>query len=350
MKRLFLLFLCIGCVGTQKPLAPDIEDSYHKALDLTESSKADKALKAWDQFLQKYPTTRLTASALYYKAVSYERLGQYQSAVNTYRSAITIWGVRSDKDRAQSLLRISACYEAMSENAKSLATLQELEKDKSILSYAQRNIEIPARKALLYAKEKNSDEAKKYYKIATKNMNQYLRQSGAKTNEWLAEILYRLSETNPALSLPDFQAAIDALAINQSYLAKTIEMDIPFWSAKATQRLSLQLEGLKTYLQKYVTSTDVIERREQEEQQRQMAASFIDVLDKLSHEFLSDSKVYEDKVAPIQQKIKSQVVDLLLVRSSGEGLTEESQQRQGLKRGKKEALPPKKTSPVDPNL
>ncbi len=328
----------------------DAEMAYHNALKLTESIQGEKALKAWQKFLQQYPATPLTASALYHKALSYERLGQYQSAVNTYRSAITIWGVQSNQDRAQALLRISGCYEAMSENAKSLGTLQELERNLSALSSAQKNIEIPARKALLYAKEGNQAEAKKYYALATKNMNQYLRRTGASANVWLAEVLYRLSETNPSLSLPDYQAAMDALSINQSYLAKVIEMDQPFWSEKALQRLSLQLEGIKTYLLKFVNSKDLLELREQQEQQKNMAATFIDVLDKLSQEFLSDSKVFEEKVAPVKQKIKSEVTDILLARSIGEGLTDESKQRQGIRRGKIESLPKKTVSPTDPNL
>lgn len=350
-KYLSLLLLVAACSSPQKSSQTGVEAAYGRALALTESGQADRAIKEWDEFLKHYPTTTLTASALYQKAYSMEQMGQYLSAVNTYRSAIVMWGTKNGKDRAQALLRISAAYEALGENAKSMAALRELEMNRGILSSAQKDIEVPARKALLYAKEGNQSEAKKYYKIASRNMNQYLRKSGAEKNAWLGEVLFRLSETDPALSFPDFKASIESLSINQSYLAKVIEMEEPYWSKRALERLQLQYDGIKGYVQRFVTAEDILQRREQEEQQKSMAATVTDLLDKLQQEFLPNSKVYDVEVEPYQQLSKQQMQEVLLARAAGEGLTQEAKERQGIKTPKttEKVLPTAPTKP-DPNL
>jgi tetratricopeptide (TPR) repeat protein len=350
-KCLSLLFLLVACSSPQKLSMSDAEKDYGLALKLTESAQAEKAIKAWDEFLNKYPTTKLTASALYQKAYSLEQIGQYVSAVNSYRSAIVIWGTQNGKDRAQALLRISAAYESLGENAKSMAALRELEMNRGILTDIQKDIEVPARKALLYAKEANQQEAKKYYRIASRNMNQYLRKTGASKNAWLGEILFRLSETDPALSLPDFKTALDSLAINQSYLAKVIEMEEAYWSKRASDRLQLQYDGLKIFVQNFVKAEDVLERREQEEAQKDMAASLIDLLDKLPQEFLPNSSVYEAQIEFYQLQSKQQMQEVLLTRKTGEGLTNEAKERQGIKAPERiQELPPKVPTKPDPNL
>jgi tetratricopeptide (TPR) repeat protein len=355
MKKLILFLFLVACSTPDKPVNTDMQNSFAKAMQLTEKADYRKAIVEWEKFMKDFPTTELGPSAMYHKAYSHEQIGEYQSAINLYRSAMTVWGVKNGKDRAQALLRISACYEAMGDNAKSLASLQELSSNKATLSSTQKDIEIPARKALIYAKEGNQTEAKKYFATANKNMNQYLRKSHTDRSDWLAEILYRLSDVNPALSLPDFSAAMEGLSINQSYLAKVVEIESAAWSPKAVQRLKSQYTELKNFLVKYVSAKDVVERREQEEQQKLLAASFIDILDKLPQEFLPNSSVYEKQVEDFQEQTKKQVQDILLARTSGEGLTEDAQRRQGLKRDPQEPklptkLPVKKPTVKDPNL
>lgn len=247
---LFTLAIAIGCSRLSKP---DTEASFESqtrdndqtifgtALKHMESEHFEAAIVELDKILKSDPNSEFGLVALFNKASALEGLEKCQEASVVYRQVVNLSGKKFPRIEAQSLFRLSYCFECLGQTVKQIASLKDALKRKKFLSSDVAEAELPARLAAAYAKNGDLKTAEKYFSLSQKGLKDIYRDGESPSNrkELLAKTLYFMGRVQPNLeTLPEHaNAYIGSLRYLQGYLLKSSEMGSRDWSPRASKNL-----------------------------------------------------------------------------------------------------------------
>lgn len=128
--------------GTPVSIDPVAEDhAYDAAYSLFRANKLKASIKAFSDFLQKYPDTTLAPNAYYRIGVAYFGLKDYKNAVNSYLMLASKYPASPSAPNA--LLAASICYQVMGDNGNARKVLKQL-----LSSYPNSSVAPRAKKRL----------------------------------------------------------------------------------------------------------------------------------------------------------------------------------------------------------
>jgi len=192
-----------------------------------------------EKFQSNYPYSLKSQKARFLRGKALEELGRWSDAEQAYKTISTISEKNQPEISALALYRLSYVYEALGEDQRVITTLFEAAKYTQYLPIEVVNAEIPSRLAMVYAKENNASEAKKWLGEADRGLKKTLdtRQEPL-TNEWLAEIYYNMgSISTQQLSQDNIMTIIQGQAAVQKYLIRSLQYSDAVWSLKALNKL-----------------------------------------------------------------------------------------------------------------
>lgn len=247
---LFTLAMAIGCSKVSRPDAENsfespTEDSdqtiFGTALKYMANEHFEAAIVELDKILKGDPNSEFGLVALFNKASALEGLGKCQEASVVYRQVVNLSGKKFPRIEAQSLFRLSYCFECLDQTVKQIASLKDALKRKKFLSSDVAEAELPARLAAAYAKNGDLKTAEKYFFLSQKGLKDVYRDGESPSNrkELLAKTLYFMGRMQPNLeTLPQHaNAYVGSLRYLQGYLLKSSEMGSREWSPRASKNL-----------------------------------------------------------------------------------------------------------------
>lgn len=134
--------------GAAVPIDPVAENrDYDAAYGLFKANKQQDSIKAFQDFLQRYPGSTLAPNAYFWMGVAYYALKDYKNAENSYLTAASKYPT-SDK-APNALMGAAICYQDNKEWAAARKTLQQI-----IKNYPDSNLVPRAKKRLAALKNK----------------------------------------------------------------------------------------------------------------------------------------------------------------------------------------------------
>mgnify|MGYP003393552971 CR=1 FL=1 len=215
------------------------EKQFESGLALMRQGNYREAVAAFAQLNRDYPASKFSPEAEYQSARCQEHLHDFPLAITGYRAVVT-HSTASEKLKAMALYRLSFCYEALGDEVRVLAALEDAIKRKDLLAGEVATAEVPARLAAVYARLGNRESALTYFALAEKGLEQIRRKARAEGSspEWLAKTLFYMGQmTVSALSTVSFTNQIQSLSQAQLYLLQSAEANHPVWSERAADQL-----------------------------------------------------------------------------------------------------------------
>ena len=112
----------------QQPAAPDnplaVQSEYQQAFNLLKQAQYDKAIKAFDAFLGKYPQSQYSDNAQYWMGEAYFVTRRYNEAITEYMQLVTNYP--QSQKAPNSLLKIGYSYYELKQDAEAKKVLQDL--------------------------------------------------------------------------------------------------------------------------------------------------------------------------------------------------------------------------------
>ncbi|MCB0362613.1 MAG: hypothetical protein KDD35_07820, partial [Bdellovibrionales bacterium] len=257
-NRFFLIGFSLFCLvatshcASPKPVEKSIESerdgskeqettTFNLGLEHLEKEHYQAAIIEFDKLLSENPQSEFELVALFNKASALEGLGKCEEAAELYRQIVRITGTKYQHIKAQSLFRLSYCFECLGQTRKQIASLKDAFKRKGNLPEEVGQAELPARLAAAYASLGNLKLAEKYFALAQKGLkasysekrNQNIRKN------LLARTLFFMGRTQPKWpsSTHQAEAYMGSLKYLQGYLLKSAEMGSPEWSPRSAKNL-----------------------------------------------------------------------------------------------------------------
>ncbi len=361
VSLLFLLLISFSCsyVEELRPLASNIpapeKKAFRQAKSLLDEKRYLMAKEKFDAFIKQYPASLLSVSAVFQLAKAYEGLEDFQNAAKHYRNAAELWAGKKPKDRVQALYRLSICYERLAEDDKMLGALLAVSKDEVYLKRNVRDIELPARLAIGYARVGNVERSKSYFELAKFNLKKFLkRQDKESSKEWIAKTLYSIGEMSlRASESRSFEDHLRALNASQTYLLRSLEYDLSPWSENSQNLLQ---SNYKTLFSKLIAKNsrhpkDTSDRQQMDKNKvnaRKLSTALEQAILEFSPIYINKPsvKAFESFATALDKDIQR-----LYLFEPGETLTPEAQKLQSLSRpgrvydktGRVEKITPQKT-------
>lgn len=373
--RFFLasaLLICLGCAHTEPATVRPSESSLveDKNRELSEIINAEKvlALGRFDEarilfkdFQIHYPRSVYFESARLGEAQAFEGMGYPQEAVQLYRNIF----FKTEKDQTTiaglALYRMSFAFEAQGDDLKAVAALLDAKRKGSSLPSEVLQAQIPARLAMLYARQNREVEAMAYLNEAEKGIAKVIIEKGrGAAVDWLAKIYFEMgSVSTNQLTLATMEDFVRAQKVVQIYLIKSLKQDDPVWSARSLKQLQEIYRALLQQVELAPNNSKVLSIT---------GGSFLELLDQADlFRPLADQRVnsYEkDFYYSFLPEIRKKAELIIFGTPESLTLTEESQKLNSLKRsGRVDVesylppeeksfipLPPKVVPSEDPNL
>lgn len=247
---LFTLAIVTSCSQLPKPNTEAGFESQEKdneqttfktALKYMESEHFEAAIVELDKILKDDPNSEFGLVALFNKASALEGLEKCQEASVLYRQVVNLSGKKFPRIEAQSLFRLSYCFECLGQTVKQIASLKDALKRKQFLTSDVAEAELPARLAAAYAKNGDLKTAEKYFSLSQKGLKDIYKDGESPSNrkELIAKTLYFMGRMQPNLeTLPQHaNAYVGSLRYLQGYLLKSSEMGSRDWSPRASKNL-----------------------------------------------------------------------------------------------------------------
>lgn len=339
-RRLFLYLLCaalVGCfsrVKKNEPLRPEIKRTSILSSDIQEKLDQEKFQDAFEMsevYLNDYPLVPQTQKVQFLRAQALEGLGRCDEAIESYRKIVRT--TASSKDIvAQSLYRLSFCYEATNQDDKLVASLLDVMSRKRDLDVEVVTAEVPARIASAYARLGNKKLADKYFSIADAGIRTLkAKNSGVNLERWLPKTLYFMGTMSVGtFNREDFESTLRPLEKSQGFLLEAALVGDPKWSPKAVDEIKAIYTGIIELIQKANLAKNENEEKAEQETRWKMAASTLELLKKLKLESYSLKTPVPSEAEEIVSFISSKEVELARVleeKPVGAGLTPEAEKR-----------------------
>lgn len=247
--------------------------------------------------LRRYPTTKWISGAYYNLGLALEGQNKYSEAAEKYKKVIELnQGAGGSRDEADALYRLSICYEALQDDDKMTFALLQLQDKKQFLPKQTAEMEIPARLAAAYARERNLDQAKKYYEKAEYELKRYRRPPMVgDVMVWLPKTLYSmgtLKVIKKDASPKEFNDYINSVGETQGWLVRAAELGNNSWSKKAAESLEDIYLSLITSIKDFKgpkLSDKLLADQQRQQKQKEMAQALDDSISKLRLERLPSS-------------------------------------------------------------
>jgi tetratricopeptide (TPR) repeat protein len=236
-----------------------------------------------DKFQSTYPYSLQSQKARFIKGNALEELGRWSEAEQTYKAISTISEKNQPAISALALYRLSYVYEALGEDQRVITTLFEAAKYTQYLPIEIVNAEIPSRLAMVYAKENNAVEAKKWLAEADRGLKKTLdSRKEPLTNEWLAEIYFNMgSISTQQLSQDNIMTIIQGQSAVQKYLIRALQYSDAAWSLKAVNKLKATYLDLWRAIETYPEPSGyepLVAQKIKKDEQLRLAGPFSELL------------------------------------------------------------------------
>lgn len=362
MRILFAVFIFTGCSlfpgrhsreSAQESVQDSAEVRDFKLLEQQITAQNfEAALKSAESFQGAYPYSLKLQRVRFIKAQSLEELERWTEAADTYKSISIISEKNQPEISAASTYRLSFVYEALGDNQRVITTLIEVAKYQKYLPPEVIRAEIPARLAMVYAKENNPKEVQKWLNEADKGLKKTLESRAEPlTNKWLAELYFNMgSISTQQLSNENIITIIQGQSAVQKYLMRALQYNDPIWSAKALKKLRGTYLDLWKAIEAYPEATGydpLVAQKMKKDEQFRLAGPFSDLIKEAElHRPGAEQKSnsYQDEFFNFLDEIQTRVRSVL-----GESLY--TPLMPGREKSSQKPRAPVKTVPAeDPNL
>ena len=252
IKKLFLVSLLAvaplaisGCGSKSKQaeamneppvIDPELEAKFNSGIAALGAEEYKKAAQIFDSILVENPASEFDLIALFNSGAAYEGMQECKAGGRRYRQAAQTSAGRYPRIEAQAIFRLSYVYECLGLTEKVIASLSDAQRRKVYLPEEITHAEIPARLASAYAQLGQLDMAKKYFAKAEEGIK-YLRRSNADRNDLialLARTYYFMGRVQARQEGEvDPEAFFQSLRFQQTHLIKAVELSSNPWSRKA---------------------------------------------------------------------------------------------------------------------
>lgn len=343
-----MLFVFVACGSvTSSPEKQNHEESskvknFEDGIKFIEDGKYLEADSFFENYLTKNPVSSRVPQALFYSAIAKIELEQFQDAVN---KLLAVQKLSEGKDQfleAESLFHLARAYEGLSNDSKALAAYLDAERRSKFLKKELSEIEVPARIAGVYARQKNLEMADKYYAKADVGLSKVKDKSGNEKREWIPQSLFGMGKVSPrSITEADYDNELKSLRRSQGYLIRAIEFGHSKWSDRAEKELEFIYNSAWSVIESYpVKETDdkLAALKMQQERMIELGIVLNKVLNQLQQEFIpgdSSENQYIKKLKSFIEGFEKRLDALISSRPVQEGLTPEAQLREGLIRSGK---------------
>lgn len=340
MKFLIVALFMINC-GCAVKAVQRAEDAarFQTSLELSEIANAQKflnlkdyenSLSSFRDFIGRRPSSSNWAEAKFGEASSLEGLHRNDEAINVLRHVRDVSLKNNPKVAAQASYRLSYIYDAVGDEAKTLASLFEARAQSDALSPEVALAEIPARLAVLYSKMGKKNEALDWLLQADRGLKKAVELLGF-NREWMAKTYFQMGRVSTQqLGTENFLSIVDAQRIVQVYHIKCMRLEDNVWSAKSQQALIENYQELLNQLGRMKYDT-----REEAEVRTQAGGAVLSLIADAQLYAPLDGLAYKEGEREYYEylnKIKTQVQVIAYKSEATMGLTEAAKDRNSLKK------------------
>ncbi|RYZ79819.1 MAG: tetratricopeptide repeat protein [Proteobacteria bacterium] len=250
---------------------------------LLQKGQYTQVIAAADAFQSRNPFSMKIQKARYYKGNALEELERYAEAAEVYR-IISLFSERNQPEiSALAVYRLSFVYEAQGDDQRVLTTLLEARQYQTYLPTEVSLAEIPSRISMIYAKENNPEQARRWLAEAETGLAKLLvNRREPLTSDWLAKIYYNMGSVSTSqLSRENVLTIIQGQRAVQKFMLRSMQYEDPEWSSKAEKRLQTtytDIWNLIENLPETVGVEAIVAAKMKREQQVQLAEPFSDML------------------------------------------------------------------------
>lgn len=284
---------------------PDAPEAYKAAYAKLEGREYAAAIEGFSKFLRDQPTTNWILAAQFNWGRALEGLERYREAAAKYQETAEK-ARRAPKLQGLALLRLGVVLEALGEDARSLAALNDAEKRADQMASEVAQTELPARLASAYARERNFAEAEKYFAQADRQLGRLRAQIPSNERpEWLPRILYAMGHrAQGAVPWDRFDASLIPLERSQLYLLQSAELGVEPWATLAADELIGSYASLRTSIDAVpvpAASELIIAAREQQHMRWERLVKLSDSIAKLKTLFVNEIEGNAPEGAPLKR-------------------------------------------------
>jgi tetratricopeptide (TPR) repeat protein len=381
MKRLFILLLlpgilcsCIHFDGKEQEMQaeasinPKVKAYWDKRVSegeaALEQQHYNEASALFARFEEEYPhSIYLNRSKLDHgRALAGE--GKYSESLQLYKDVIDSSLELHPEFVGLASYYASFSYEALGDEAKTLASLKDAKTQAQFLPTAVAKAELPARMAAYYHRQGELDESRKYYREAEQGMTQLYQTDTPADKKAKARTYFLMGVlSSNQVTIDNLPLQMDTLALTQIFLLRSVELNQNPWSTQSLENLEGNYRDIWNAIIQ-IPKNNTLDALAAEGEQREAQVRAIGHLQELTQKM----RVYQ---SPEQNKdnaneaalfnfldqIDSHSQEMLASLTPNLPLTPEAQKRETLHReGVRDVSPnavPKKDSAkpvVDPNL
>lgn len=286
---LFLGAWVAACASISMPRGESSSQGISEATALSQieqqltSGHFEAALEGANQFQAAHPFSLRSQKVRFFKGRALEELGRWSEAEQTYRAISVISEKNQPEISALALYRLSYVYEALGDNQRVLTSLFEAGKYAPFLPPEVTNAEIPSRLAMVYAKENNAAEARKWLVQADLGLRKtFDSRKEPLTEAWLAQTYYNMGAiSTEQLSNDNIMTVLQGQQAVQKYLIRALQYGDPVWSAKAREKLKSTYLDLWKAIEAYPEPggyEPLVAQKIKKDEQLKLAGPFMDLL------------------------------------------------------------------------
>jgi hypothetical protein len=345
-----LVSLCIGCSSFSRHEVKGLSlDPAQKAAQLGELTKADEQFEKLEYeisrdlfraFKAKYPHSPFYQRAQLGEAKSLEELEEWSQAAALFREMVEATRTTQPEIAAEALYRSSYCYEALGDEGRVFAVLEDAQRMKDSLKPEIALAEIPARMGASYNRTGRTREARKALAEAEAGIQKLKATQSEKLQAaYLARIYLQMGKLSTNQLSPDnFLSSLETLKSVQGFSQRAIELADPTFSRQA-------LEGLKGNYRDFYSAIQLVgynrsldlgaAKREQVERKSLMTSELLSAIEMLKQsrkDLSGEGSTYSNQLFNYLKEIEAQLVFFLNNRGELNELTPEALKLRSLKK------------------
>jgi tetratricopeptide (TPR) repeat protein len=325
--------------GEQPPkIDPDLMADFNMGVKALDEERYPEAEGVFKTILTENPTNRFQLVVEYNLAAAYEGQKRCKEAGRGYRKVARASLGKFPRIEAQALYRLSFSYTCVGADEKAVVSLLDALRRKKHLQEEIAVAEIPARLASAYARLGNNEKAEVYYSDARRGI-QYLRarfKNRRSLNDILAKTLFLMGRIAPIENRVQSNSIeyLSGLEYLQAYLLQAVEMNSEKWSPKAAEQISRAYDLVFKVVENPVGKPSRLSEQQKLRRNYQIATEALANLKLLKKNILpnitNNDKLVRLRAAVVERESKFK--EFLALNTNETPLTENAEQKEGLKR------------------
>lgn len=312
-----------------------VHSSAYKNID---EGRYQEAFDKLEAELTKNPIGPQTITHQYAAGLALMGLGRFDEAIERFQIVVTQTEKKDNQMFTEALYQKGKGYEAIGEDGKALAAFLDVLSRKRYLRQEVAEIEVPARIAGVYMRQRQPQQANAYYSRADKA---FLRLKKAESSQsWMPKALFGMGKSSPReISFEDFDTGLVAFRRGQTYLVKCMEMNRAPWSERASGELKWMLESAWRTIESVKASDDIEDvvaaMKSQQDKRIEMGLVLDATLSAMKKEFIAGVSDKSPHIVSFQEYLngfEKKLDALIMSRPVQEGLTPEALKREGITR------------------